>query len=199
MIMEKSQSITELTKALIKFQSQMRTLPRPKTVTVKTDRGTYAYSYAPLDVIMDVIREPLSNHGLSISQFPSGQNQLTTILMHVSGEYIFDTAEIPLTSKRAQDVGSALTYMRRYALSAVLGIVTDDDTDGKTSKKESKDKATQEQRDEIDALAEEAGLTKAKLAAMFRERYGVSITEMTPVQAQGVAEGLKSRIANSKK
>lgn len=60
---------------------------------------------------------------------PDGDG-LTTIVMHESGEWIMATAKLELSKPDPQGQGSAITYMRRYALSAALGLVTEDDDDG---------------------------------------------------------------------
>ena len=56
--------------------------------------------------------------------------EVTTRLIDKSGEWYEDTVQIPADRANAQGVGSAITYAKRYALSAMLGIVTDEDTDG---------------------------------------------------------------------
>src|SRR5947199_89664 len=75
------------------------------------------------------IKPVMAKHGLSFSQMPEGDG-LTTIIMHVSGEWMQATANLELKGHTPQDQGSAITYMRRYALSAALGLATEDDDDG---------------------------------------------------------------------
>jgi hypothetical protein len=60
-------------------------------------------------------------------EFIDGCMSLTTILAHSSGEWIKQTMEVPVTKPDAQGAGSAITYMRRYALAAVVGVVQADD------------------------------------------------------------------------
>jgi hypothetical protein len=67
-------------------------------------------------------------------QIPDG-NGLTTIIMHDSGEWIRATATLTLDKQTPQGQGSAITYMRRYALSAALGIATEDDDGGNEASK----------------------------------------------------------------
>jgi hypothetical protein len=71
----------------------------------------------------------LAAYGLSFSQFPD-EDGLTTILMHSSGEWMSAHAKLIIRDQTPQGHGSAITYLRRYALSAVLGIATEDDDDG---------------------------------------------------------------------
>jgi hypothetical protein len=72
-------------------------------------------------------------------QFPGeyfdGTMSLTTVLSHSSGEWISKEMSLPVTKPDAQGAGSALTYMRRYALAAVVGVVQADDDGNAASNK----------------------------------------------------------------
>jgi hypothetical protein len=122
--MEKSESIKNIASALTKFQNEV------KAVTKDGKNPFFKSSYATLGNIINTITTPLVKNGLSYSQLPSGENGLTTILMHSSGEYIYDTVKMTPKDNTPQGQGSAITYMRRYALSALLGLSTDEDDDG---------------------------------------------------------------------
>lgn len=128
-MMDKSESINELAVALSRFQAAVTTLEKSKTVKVKMKSGgTYSYDYTPLDSIMDAIRKPLADNGLAVMQLLDDIN-LTTVVLHESGQYI--SASTPLMrAGDIKDLGSQITYMRRYALSSTLGIVTSEDVDG---------------------------------------------------------------------
>lgn len=99
-------------------------------------KGTtgYGYSYADLPTIFEVINPLLKKHGLGFTQLIQEQN-IETILFHIdTGETIKSTTSIPQDvnlkgMNEFQILGSAITYLRRYALSSLLGIVTDKDTD----------------------------------------------------------------------
>lgn len=122
--METSQTIGELAAALAKFQGEVD--------NVKKDGKNpfFKSKYATLENVIATIRGPLKDNDLSFSQFPTGENELATILMHKSGEYIKATAKMNPKDNSPQSQGSAITYLRRYALSAILGIATEDDDDG---------------------------------------------------------------------
>jgi hypothetical protein len=122
--MNKSESIAKLSASLTKFQSEMQSVKKGSV------NPFYKSTYADLASIIEAIREPLATNGLAFSQFPSGQNGLTTILMHESGEYIEETMICTPVDSKPQSLGSAITYARRYALGAVLGISTEEDDDG---------------------------------------------------------------------
>lgn len=119
--------LDQLATALAAFQSEMPTVAKAHTATVKSDKGSYSYTYAGLADVSEAAMPLLSKHGLSFSCLP-GQGVLTGILLHASGQTL--TASLPIAGGTPQQVGSALTYMRRYLLGCMTGLVTDDDEDG---------------------------------------------------------------------
>jgi hypothetical protein len=123
--MNQSESIANLAKALSIVQGKM-------TYAVKDSANPFFKSkYADLESVWDACRSLLAENGLCVMQFPGefidGCMSLTTILAHSSGEWIKQTMEVPVTKPDAQGAGSAITYMRRYALAAVVGVVQADD------------------------------------------------------------------------
>jgi hypothetical protein len=86
--------------------------------------------YASLANVLDTIRVPLKEAGLAFSQLPTGDNELATLLMHSSGEYLMSVVKMSPLKNEPQAIGSAITYMRRYSLASVLGLNIDDDDDG---------------------------------------------------------------------
>ena len=122
----KNKQMIEIYKALAKFQQEV-------PVIHKGTKG-YGYTYADLPAIFEVINPLLKKNGLGFSQ-PIIGNTIKTIIFHsVSGETLESETEIPkdVTLKgmnQFQVLGSAITYIRRYALSSILGLVTDKDTD----------------------------------------------------------------------
>jgi len=123
--MNQSESIKEIATALSKVQGQL-------THAVKDSANPFFKSkYADLGSVWDSCRELLADNGLSVMQFPGdyveGSISLTTMLTHSSGEWINHNMSLPVSKPDAQGVGSAITYMRRYALAAVIGIYQADD------------------------------------------------------------------------
>ena len=103
----------------------------------KTGTGNYG-KFAELHELIDAVRPVLAKHSLSfmqdVSGLPDGRIGVTTILVHASGEKIA-TGPLPMPAPAdPQKVGSAITYARRYALMATLGLATEDD-DGASAKK----------------------------------------------------------------
>lgn len=126
--MQMSQSIANVAAALCKFQG---IVTNPKKDAVNPH---FKSKYADLDEIITTIRPALEKCDLAFIQNPvtdeKGNVGVYTLLLHKSGEYIqFDPVFIPLGKTNAHQVGSAMTYARRYSLGAALGIATDDDDD----------------------------------------------------------------------
>lgn len=126
---ETSENIEELAKAFVAF--------RAVCPNVDKDKEGFNYRYATLGNIIAKSREHLEKHGLAVMQFPiAGVKSLgvITILIHKSGQFIRARFLMPIPSLSStnvtQDAGAAITYARRYALAAVLGIASDEDTDG---------------------------------------------------------------------
>ena len=126
--------------------------------------------YAPLSDVLNAVRPILSKNGLSVLQSPSGDGEhiiVTTTLIHSSGEWI-ESPELVLKADKAtaQGAGSAITYARRYALSAILGISSEDDDDGNEAekqaptKKEVKTELSEAQIKRLFAIASSKGISK---------------------------------------
>src|SRR5271170_4188941 len=121
----KSENINELATALSKMQGNMGPIYKNKTAKIPTKSGaTYSYTYADLAGIWECIRKPLLDTGLSVTQTFNG-SLLITILMHSSGQWI--KSELPLNCMglKPQELGSEITYLRRYALTGILGLSAD--------------------------------------------------------------------------
>jgi hypothetical protein len=118
-----------LAAALAKAQTQFPAITRDKHVTVRTkDGGSYSFDYAPLDTIIAAVRGPLAANGLAVAQVLD-EGDLITMLMHESGVVLSGRVSLP-AADNIQGLGSAITYLRRYALQAVLGIAAEEDDDG---------------------------------------------------------------------
>lgn len=128
--------MSELAKALAAAQSDFPAIERTRDVRVQTKTGgSYTFAYAPLDAIVSKVQPVLKKHALSFSQLldnVDGKPALRTSLLHEGGEVIEGVCPLPINGEHlsAQEFGSLVTYMRRYALVALLGIATEEDDDG---------------------------------------------------------------------
>lgn len=126
--MRTSESIKNIALAMAKFQAEV------KNPANTADNPFYHSKYAPLNDVLNLVRPLLTKQGLSVLQSPSGDGErisVTTLILHESGEWIeSDSLTLKADKATAQGAGSAITYARRYALSAMLGISSEDDDDG---------------------------------------------------------------------
>ena len=122
--------------ALANFQAQIPPIPKSQTARVSSAKGSFAYRYADLADIQRAIAPVLADHGLSVT-FDTEQDQggyvIKAKVHHIGGHSETTTFRVPLDGgarmNSTQAAGSALTYGRRYALTAALGIVTADEDD----------------------------------------------------------------------
>lgn len=125
-------------KAFVTAQSEMPDIPKSKTATIPTKNGeSYEYKYADLPAIIDAVRPVLSNHGLAFAQSvettDAKEIAITTRIFHIDGGVqSFGPLLLP-GGNDARGAGSAITYARRYALCAALGIAADEDDDAATA------------------------------------------------------------------
>lgn len=171
-MIEQSESIAALAKALVAVQGSVEGAVKGKV------NPAFKSKYADLSSVWEACREPLVANGLSVVQFPGemvdNRMTLTTQLNHESGEWMRCTLSIPLTKADAQGYGSAVTYARRYALAAVVGVCPEDD-DGNAAAKfapspMNADRITEKQEGELVALAEEVGADLPKFAQYLKVR-----------------------------
>ncbi len=182
--MKASESIKNLAAALVKFQAEVKNPPNT------ADNPFFKSKYAPLNDVLNLVRPLLSKHGLGVIQAPSGDGKditLTTMLIHESGEWVeLEPLTLQADKPTAQGAGSAITYARRYALSAALGISSEDDDDGNiaSAPKQHKEQerpvmqqqeggkaATAQQLKTAFALASKVHISKEEMQGIIKERY----------------------------
>ena len=125
-----SPTICKITEALSKFQGQVKQPSFNRKVRVN---NTYNFEYADLGACVAAAAPVLQANDLAITQIICG-GFLVTTLLHKSGEFITSTMPYDLSRfTKMQDLGSALTYAKRYSYCAILGIVADADDDANTA------------------------------------------------------------------
>lgn len=175
--------------AFVKMQGEFSNIAKTATVKVKTKSGfEYSFDYAPYDEIVSHIRPIMLKHGFGFMQIVK-DGFLVTVIMHESGEMMESSLEL----KQQNDVkefGGYITYMRRYGLSAALGLVTDDDDDGNVASGDDAIKTTKADNEDNKPWFNQADLDKYRSALIkafesgdktpedvikgFRETYKVS-------------------------
>jgi hypothetical protein len=135
MVIEMSQDISAMAAALAKAQSEI------KPAVFDASNPHFKSKYATLASVIEAAK-PLQKNGISFSQLPTTDISnnvilvgVTTMLMHESGQWIRSTFSIPLPVEKAgaQQIGSALTYARRYSLASAIGCASDEDDDANSA------------------------------------------------------------------
>lgn len=130
--MAQSETINELAAALSKAQGEMQAAIKDKI------NPFFKSSYADLGSVWDAARPVLSKYGLCIMQtteLSADRNQviMVTTLAHTSGQWMKSYLPLNPSKNDSQGMGAAITYLRRYSLSAIVGVVCDEDDDGETA------------------------------------------------------------------
>ena len=168
--MKQSESIKELATALAKAQGEL------KHASKDSVNPHFRSKYADLASVWEACREALSSNGLAVVQFPSDFTNnvmsLTTRITHSSGEWLEQTMTAPVSKPDPQGIGSCLTYMRRYALAAVVGVYQDDDDANSASMapKERPATLTDEEINRIKLLAVSTQTDTAKIAQYYGKK-----------------------------
>ena len=198
--------------ALAAFQAEMPTVVKGNKAEVPTKSGgKYTYTYADLADVTEAAMPILSKNGLAFTTCPRLTErgyELGGVLLHTSGEKL--EGALPIAGASPQEMGSSLTYMRRYLLGCMTGIVTDDDDDGhlaQAAKKPAARKAAQpsprepsdngitpQQVAKIGALMGELGLKDRDLALKYVAdvigREVASRNDLSKAEASRVIESL---------
>jgi hypothetical protein len=117
----------ELQKALIKAHAELLLCPMDSV------NPAFKSKYASLESVLTAIKPVLAKHGLAVLQMPLEDGKLRNVVIHEAGGRFVWTSRVPSKGDRPHDIGSALTYARRYSLVSLFGIVGDPDDDGNAS------------------------------------------------------------------
>ncbi len=186
-----SAQIDRIADALAKAQAQIRAAAKDR------ENPHLRTRYATLASVWDAAREALTSNGLSVTQPSSFSMEkktvlVVTVLLHPSGQWIRNELELPVAQATPQGIGSVITYARRYALSAVVGIAPDDETedDGTGTPSASTQAASSqpaaralisaEQRKQLQALCEETGTDEESFAKWVSG--GKSLAELPAIE-----------------
>lgn len=143
--MNKSDNIAELAKALSKAQADMSGAKK------SSNNPFFKSKYADLKEVIECVKEPFADNGLSFVQFPisnDGFAGVETVIMHSSGEWISNEYMLKVSKNDPQGIGSAITYARRYALQAACGVPSEDDDGESAMGRSSKQKKAPEPKPE---------------------------------------------------
>jgi hypothetical protein len=126
-------SAAEWAEAFVKAQGEFDPIVKDTSVTIPTTGASYSYKYAALPDIIESVQKVLHDNGLTLVQSVGGDIDriaVETRIYHSSGHVEFFGPLVLKVAGDAKAAGSAITYARRYALCAALGIAPDEDDDG---------------------------------------------------------------------
>jgi hypothetical protein len=203
-----TQKTPELAKALASAQAEFKAPPKDKKVSMILKTGAKKeYAYADLATVIATNQSVLAKFGLSISHQIDEHEKgtiLRTELLHSSGENRVSTMWLPSYSG-PQDLGSLLTYYRRYAVSAMLGVAADEDDDGgaaqsnttagpprSASPVKAKSNSTAQMLEEVKHEMTKLGLTKEQVQGQSQKMYGKStVSDLSVNELIGLKATLK--------
>lgn len=165
MCIKTSESISKISSALIKAQQEI------KVAIYDATNPHFRSKYASLGSVVEACKEALNKNKIVFIQGSHSDKDLpkmicvTTRLLHESGEYIEDTIAVPYVQDTPQALGSSLTYARRYGLSALLGIVSDEDDDGNSGTVEAPRAITPPQPKKLSKIDKQKKLSNLALKA----------------------------------
>jgi hypothetical protein len=197
--MSQSESIDLLANALCKAQSAMTAAVLNKV------NPHFKSKYADLAAVLEAVRKPLTDNGLSITQTTECNSQhffLSTTLLHTSGQWLRSEYPLPMNAT-PQQMGSALTYARRYSLSAITGIAADEDDDGNAAQQKKNGKAapstgviSDEQAGELNALL--LANPKISVEKFLELAAAPSISDIMAVKYDSAMQYLNKQIEKQK-
>lgn len=170
--MNTSQEINELAKALAAAQAEIRN-PQKEALNPH-----FKSRYTDLAGGLDAVRPVLAKHGLAIVQSTDMEGDmmmLTTRLLHSSGQWIESVYPVARFPAQHQQIGSALTYSRRYSLFALAGVAgTDDDDDGNDASKDKITPMVKDMKAPSDLIGE--GYARAEAGPEALKQWWTSLT-----------------------
>lgn len=181
--MKTSESIKQLSAALLKAQRSI------KFASKDAKNPHFKSTYADLPAVIDAIKPALNDAGIvflqTFSPSEAGFIAVTTRLMHETGEWIEDTATVPLPKSDPQGYGSAATYARRYSLAAITGLYQDDDDGNAASNAKPAQiaKVTAKQAADLQALADEVGADVAAFLGYVSTQLRTDIKKWSDIPA----------------
>jgi hypothetical protein len=172
-----SEQINELASAMAKMQGELESAAK------SSENPFLKNKYADLATVWDVCRLPMSKNGLSLIQqirpatvligdtivYSNDKAMLVTTIMHSSGQWMRSVCPIITSKQDAQGMGAGITYMRRYAMCAMLGITQDDDDGNSASGITSKAFTEKQLHEAINDLIEAFPYEKKDIAAKYLE------------------------------
>jgi hypothetical protein len=192
-MMQHSEALEKLAPALVKVQEAVGGVEK------NSINPHFKSRYSDLAATNKACREALVTNGFSVSQWPgkyhaeTREMEMTTFLLHASGQWMRETLTIPLGKVDAQGYGSCCTYARRYALQAALGLSPEDDDGNAASRGGASNDSnghalvSPEDRDLLITLIEKSPMS----AEEVNKAYGIASLDKLPASK---VEKLRERL-----
>ena len=185
--MKTSNTVEAIFSSQIEMQAELHDIGK--------DSKGYGYSYTSFESLTRYLRPLLTKHGLGFIQTSTTDGDrigVTTRLIHKSGEWVEDTFTVPLVTLAKmndyQVAGSAITYLKRYGLSAIVGIASDEDADAhgeQVTVAPTKAVAPSKATDDDKAMLWKAFVARAKKSGVdansILKRDGIDMTDKAKV------------------
>lgn len=204
--MKKSESILKISKALIEFRKDV------KQPMKDADNPYFKSKYVPLENVVEAIDEVAPSKGLAFTQWALNDEQgrvgVATLLLHDSGEFIeYDPVFMNADKNTPQGAGSLITYLKRYTLSAIFGITSDEDDDGnqatgnKTKPKQDSGKLelVKMNADVLAKILTSKGNKQTREDIINAYTQGANIKNFTNEQLTNLADRIKAKVEQYKK
>lgn len=168
---KQSTGLGELFKALALAHMKIKSPGFDKEAKIPMKKGgSFKFKYCSLGNIQNALREPLSEQGLVVMQFPSSNGNkvsVETVIGHSSGQFISRTAVITAASTDVKDIGGAITYQKRYSLAAIFNLTADEDMDATAVS--ATYVGNPDQKKWLNDKLQEAGVTKDDMVAFHNK------------------------------
>jgi len=194
--MKTSEKIDLISKALVQAQKEIKP-------AIKDSKNPYFKStYADLTAVVEAIKDPLNKNGVSFLQLVNSgeKDTVETILLHESGQFISTETKVYCTKPNdPQAFGGGITYTKRYALQAALGLPTEDDDGNSASGKTGKQNGVEGLKQAIKSEPKAEGLSAKQLE--FCEKVKITLEENSdgrPVNFQTVKSLIAAMAKTSK-
>ena len=192
--MEHSENIGSIAAAMAKAQKEMA------TATKAAKNPFFKSSYADFNSIREAVMPALNNNGIAVFQLPTettGNVSVKTTLAHESGEWISCTVTVKPNKPDPQATGSAITYARRYGLSAITSCGCEDDDGNAATQQQQNNQQRQQQapqgltaaqKDWLAGFCKEKGFvdneTKKEFMAFYKFNMGTPAPAFEKIKAQ---------------
>lgn len=177
----------EIIKAILKVQKDLAPLVK------SSDNTEYGSKFTPLPEVMTKALELLNKQGVIVTQSPTltdeGQSAFSTTLAHKSGAIYREVTKLAIEKINPQSHASAITYMRRYQLMAMLGLTSEDDDDDGNKAAGVHLKATQDQRDRLTVLLNAMSFPADQIARITRNILTKDAASLAIIKYEDMASG----------